>query len=180
MLRIESKNCPAAVEVGHVISFQRAVLEVALHGVQLRHGIGNRRTCGEDHTASAGQLVHIPAFQEHVCGLLRFAGGKAGDVAHLRHEEPVLESVGFIHKQPVHAQLFESNHVVLALLGLQLPQATFQLFLRPFQLLDGELFSAGRFQFLDAVCDFVDMLLYQPSSEVRGNFRKPFPKHVTY
>lgn len=44
----------------------------------------------------------------------------------------------FIDKEPVHAKLFKSNHIVLAALGLQFFQPSLQGFSGSFQLLDGK------------------------------------------
>lgn len=46
--------------------------------------------------------------------------------------------MAFVHKQPVNAQLFKGDHIVLARLVVQLFQAYFQRFLGLFHLLDGE------------------------------------------
>ena len=42
-----------AVKVRHMIALQRVVLQIALHGVQLRHTVGNRRTRGKHNAAPA-------------------------------------------------------------------------------------------------------------------------------
>ena len=158
-----------AIEVGHVVSPQGIILQIPLHGIKLGHGVGNGRTRGKHHTTPAGDFVHVPAFQKHIRGLLRFAGGKARHIAHFRQKEHVFVVVRFVHEQPVHTQLLESHNVVFFLLCLQFPQATFQLLLGALQLLDGKLFAAGHFQFLDAFGQFVDLILEQSLLSFHGN-----------
>lgn len=89
----------------HVLLFQRVVLQIPLHGVHFRHGIADRGAGGEYYAASGGQLVHVPAFQEHIRGLLRLRGGKAGYIAHFCGEKQILVPVRFVHKKPIHTQL---------------------------------------------------------------------------
>ena len=80
---LSERRCPA-VKMRHAAALQSAVLQVPLHGVQLGHGVADRCTRGKDDATSAGQLVHVAAFQVHVAGLLRFGSGNPGHVAHLR------------------------------------------------------------------------------------------------
>ncbi len=59
-------------------------------------------------------LVEIPAFQEHVAGLLRVGSGETSHVAHFRVEKQIFVVVRFIHEQTVHAELLESDDIILA------------------------------------------------------------------
>ena len=69
------------------IALERAVLQVTLHGVHLRHAVGDRGPRGKDDALAAGKLIHIAAFGEHVGGLLRIRGGKPRHIAHLGEKE---------------------------------------------------------------------------------------------
>ena len=75
------------VEVRESIALERAVLQVTLHGVHLRHAVGDRGPRGKDDALAAGKLIHIAAFGEHVGGLLRVRGGKPRHIAHLGEKE---------------------------------------------------------------------------------------------
>ena len=63
------------------------MLEIAHHGVQLRHGVGDRRAGCKHNALIAGNLINIPAFQEHIRRLLRVGGGKSSNIAHFCVEE---------------------------------------------------------------------------------------------
>ena len=75
--------------------------------------------------------------------------------------------MAFVHKQPVNAQLFKGDHIVLARLVVQLFQAYFQRFFGLFHLLDGEVCPGFVLSIRDCHCDIVNLALD------RGNL--PFP-----
>ena len=77
-----AKGGRPAIEVRHAAALQSAVLQIALHRIQLRHGVAHGRACGEDDAAPAGQLVHVAALHVHVAGFLRLGGRNARHVAH--------------------------------------------------------------------------------------------------
>ena len=52
--------CPA-IEVSHTHLLQPVMLQIALDGVKLCHGVGNRGAGGKYHAAPAGQLIHVAA-----------------------------------------------------------------------------------------------------------------------
>ena len=136
------------------------MLEIAHHGIQLRHGVGHGSTRGKHDAAAAGQLVHIAALEIHVAGLLRVRGGEARHVAHLRVQKKVLVVMRLVHIQPVHAELLDN--IVLARGGSELLQLGFQLLFHALQLLDGEPLGMGGSELLNARFDLVDLLLKQP------------------
>ncbi len=103
-----------AVEVRQPLLHQQIMLQIAHHGKQLRHAVADRRPGGKHHAPAAGQLVQIAAFHQHVRGLLRFGGGKAGHVPHFGGQKQILVVLRFIHIQPVYAQLLKGYHIVLA------------------------------------------------------------------
>ena len=67
--------CPA-IEVAHTHLLQPVMLQIALDGIKLCHGVGNRGAGGKHHAAPAGQLIHVAALGEHIRGFLRIGGGK--------------------------------------------------------------------------------------------------------
>ena len=133
-----------AVEVAHSHLLEPVVLQVAVDGVHLRHGVGDRGAGRKDHAAVVCQLVQITALVEQVRGFLRVGGGQARDVSHLRVEEQVFVIVAFINKEPVYTQLFKGYDVILLFGALELLQLGLQAFLRLFELLDGEPVAARR------------------------------------
>ena len=78
-----TKSGRPAVEVGHVHFFQMGILQIPLHGVEFRHTVADRRTCGKDHAPIPGEFIHVAALAEHIAGFLRIRCGKTGDIAHL-------------------------------------------------------------------------------------------------
>ena len=54
------------IKMRHAFLLQCAVLQVALHGVQLRHAVADGRTRCKHNALAAGDFVHVSAFQEHI------------------------------------------------------------------------------------------------------------------
>ena len=71
------------VKVVEPLALQRSLLEIPLHGIELRHGVGDRGAGGEHHALASGDLIQVAAFQEHITGFLGVAGGQARHIAHL-------------------------------------------------------------------------------------------------
>ena len=106
-------RCPA-VKMGHVQFLQAVILEVPLHGVKLSHTVRHRSTGGKDNAPASGNLIHVATLGEHITGLLwASAGGEARHIPHFGVKKQVLVVVCLVHKQPIHAQLLESHHIVL-------------------------------------------------------------------
>ena len=135
------------------------MLEVSLHGEQLRHGVADGRARGEYHAPVAGQLGDVAALHVHIAGLLRLDGVDAGDIAHLCYTGEVFVAVRLVHIEHIHAQFLEGDNGVLVFVAVQLLQPRFQRLLRAFHLLDGKAFAAGVFQLLDAIHDLLDLCL---------------------
>ncbi len=70
--------------------------------------------------------------------------------------------MGLVHEQPVHAQLLECHHIVLAALGLQLFQPGFQRFAGTLQLLDGKTLAAAGLYLCNPLGDLVDLFIEKP------------------
>ena len=83
--------------------------KMPLHGVQLRHGVGYRRTRSENHAPASGEFVHVPALGKHIAGLLGIRSGKASHILHFRIEEQVLVGMCLIHEQSVNAQFLKRS-----------------------------------------------------------------------
>jgi len=142
--------------------FQRSILQIALHRIQLGHGIGHGRARRENNAASTRQFIHISAFQKHIGRFLRFAGRNSRHIAHFGRQKAVFERVRLIHKEPVHAQLLKGHDVILFLVGFQLFQPCFQRFARRFHALDGKTLAILPLHLLDAHRDLVNLLAQQP------------------
>ena len=54
------------IKMRHAFLLQCAVLQIALHSVQLGHAVADRRTRCKHNALAAGDFVHISAFQEHI------------------------------------------------------------------------------------------------------------------
>ena len=149
--------------MGKPQALQLAVLQVALHGVELRHRVGHRRARGEHRAASAGLLVEDAALHEQVGRLHGLALGDAADVSHLGVEEQVLVVVGLVHEDPVDAELLEREHVVLVGLVSELGESHVQALLRDLHLLHAEPFAVLRLDLGYAVGELGDLALYERS-----------------
>ena len=145
------------------------MLQIAHHGKQLRHAVADRRARGKHHAPAAGQFVQIAAFHQHVRGLLRFGGGKAGHVPHFGGQKQILVVLRLIHIQPVYAQLLKGNHIVLAFRIVEPVQLCFELTASSFHLLNGKTLGPGGFQLGNALLDFVDLFFQQPFLPLLGH-----------
>ena len=56
-----SKTACPAVKMPHTHLLQAVMLQIALDGVKLCHGVGNRGAGGKHHAAPTGQLIHVAA-----------------------------------------------------------------------------------------------------------------------
>ena len=63
--RFAERRSPC-VKMNQAHLFQRSILQISLHRIQLRHGIGHWRARRENNTASTRQFIHISAFQKHI------------------------------------------------------------------------------------------------------------------
>ena len=143
-----------AVKVRHAQLLKPVILKIPLHGVKLRHTVGNRRAGGKDNAPAARDLIHIAALGKHIAGFLRVRSREARHIPHLGIEEQVFVVVRLVHKEPVHAELFKSYHIILAAFCLQLFQPGLQGFLGPLQLFHREAFPAAGLHLGDALGDF--------------------------
>ena len=82
--------------------------------------------------------------------------GYARHIAHFGKHRKVLECVGFVHHQAVHAKLFKGHHIILTGLVVELIQLFLQLLAHTLHLLDGEILGAFLFQ----LCHLVDHIVY--------------------
>ena len=124
-------------------------MQIAHDRIELDHAVGDRGPRGEGNALSAGQFVQILTLHEHVAGLLRVRLGDACDVAHLRIEKQILVKMAFIHKKPVHAQLFEGHYIILPCLVIEFGQPRFQHAAGLFHLFNGIALAALVFGLID-------------------------------
>ena len=155
--------------MAHTHLLQPVMLQIALDGIKLCHGVGNRGAGGKHHAAPAGQLIHVAALGEHIRGFLRIGGRKPCHVAHLRIEEKIFIIVRLVHKHPVYAKLFKVNHIILAVAGLQLFQPRLQPLFRALQALDGEAVAACELGILNTIGDFLNLLVKEPFLPLRAD-----------
>ena len=101
-LRLPKGGGPA-VKVRKPLALNGVVLEVAHHGVKLRHAVADGCAGGEHDALVISDLVDIPAFQQHIRGFLCVSGRESGHISHLGIEEQIFEAVRFVHIEPVHA-----------------------------------------------------------------------------
>lgn len=160
-LRFTESRCPT-VKVRQPLVPNQVMLKVSHHGIKLGHAVGYGRSGGEHYAFAVRDLIDVPALEQHIRGFLRVRGGQPGHIAHLGIKEQVFEAVRFIHKQPIHAQLLEGDHVIFAHRILKLFQPRRQSLSGLFHLLDGESLSTAFFQFRNALLDLVDLFFEQP------------------
>ena len=116
-----------------------------------------------------GDLVDIPALEQHIRGLLGIGGGKPRHIPHFCVKEQILKTVRLVHIEPVYAELFKGHNVVLAGGVVELLQLGLQIFLGTLQLLDGKVFGAAGLELRDAVLDLPDLLLQEPFLPLSGH-----------
>ena len=75
--------------------------------------------------------------------------------------------VRLVHKHPVYAELFKVNHIILAVAGLQLFQPRLQPLFRALQALDGKAVAACELGILNAIGDFLNLLMKEPLLPLR-------------
>ena len=106
------------------------VLKVSHHGVELRHAVADGGSGSEDHALAVGDLVDIPAFEQHIRGFLRVGSGKSRHVPHFCIEEKVFVMMRLVHIQAVYAELLKGDDIILAGAVLKLFEFCFQSALR--------------------------------------------------
>ena len=114
-----AKRGRPGIEMVHLEGLERGHLEIPLHREHLRHAVGDGRAGGKDHPGAGVHALDVEHLQEHVERALRGGLRQPGDAGHLGDVEQVLEIVGLVHEQPVHAQFLEGEAVVLLLGGGQ-------------------------------------------------------------
>ena len=61
-----------AIKVRQPLFLELVVLEIALHRVQLGHGVRHRCAGGENNAFPVCDFIHVAALGKHIGGLLRF------------------------------------------------------------------------------------------------------------
>ena len=140
---------------------QHVGLEVALHDVQLYHGVHDRGSGGEYDTATAVETLQVAGFGIEIKGSLRPLGtAQTGYVGHLGDVFEVFEVVRLVHKEGVNAQHLEIDVALVLGLGRQLLQPLLQLCLFLLHLLDGQPLAVPALGSLlcNGLDDLVDLL----------------------
>ena len=94
--------------------FQVVVIQIALHGIHLGHGVADRRAGRKHHIAATGRFAHDAGFHVEVSRLL--AAGRAAqacNVAHAGAVSQVLELVGLVQEQRIDPQVIPVQAIVL-------------------------------------------------------------------
>ena len=156
------EGCRPGVEVGHSFLLQSAVLKVSHHGIKLGHAVADRRPRRKNHAAPAGQFVHVLAFHKHIRTALGFRCGKTGHIPHFCVEEQIFVRLRFIHKEPIHAQLFKGHHIVFLGGIVQFLQPGLQRLSCLFHLFDGKGLSPAVFHLSQGIFDLIDLPLQEP------------------
>ena len=146
-------GCPG-VKVKQLFLLQQRILQILLHGIHLNHCVGDRCACGENNAPTPGQLVQIAALHIEVAGLLRFGLADTAHIPHFRKCGEVFVIMGLVYKQPVNAEFFKCNHIILPALVVQLFQFGVNGFLGAFHLFAGKIVPVALFQFTDTFEDF--------------------------
>ena len=142
-----------------IFLFQRPVLKILLHRVQLHHAVtdwsARRKYC----SSATSNLVQITDFHIQVTGFHCLRLTDTAHIPHLRKCGKVFIVMCLVHKQSISTQFFKGNKVIFSALVVQLIQLCLHCFLRAFQLLDRETISVLFFQFSDTIYDFMVLLL---------------------
>ena len=142
-----------------IFLFQRSILKILLHCIQLYHAIADWSTRCKHCTSAACYLVQIANFHIQVTGFQSLRLTDTAHIPHLRKCGKVFIVMCLVHKQSISTQFFKGNKVIFSALVVQLIQLCLHCFLRAFQLLDRETISVLFFQFSNTIYDFMVLLL---------------------
>ena len=109
-------GCPG-VKLLQTQFLQPVGLQVAHHGVDLRHGVGDRCRRGKHHPAlgMAMELHGVARLQEQVERAFRAGHGQTCHTGHLGEPVEVLVQMGLVNEQAVDAQQLPGQQIVLFL-----------------------------------------------------------------
>ena len=153
--------------MAHPTVHQHIKLQVAHHGIQLHHTVRDRRTRGKSDPFSAGQLVHVAAFPEHITGLLRFCLVDTCYIPHFCVHKEVFVVMCLVHKKPVNTQFLKGDGIIL-LLVVQLFQLRLQIELCFLHLFDAPLIAVFQLGLPDSGHNFVNLILNHRFLPLRG------------
>ena len=91
-------------------------------GVELDHGVADRRAGGEGDAVAGVALAEVAGFHEQIEGALAAAGLDAGDALHLGRRLQILEEMRLVDEDVIDAQLVEYQPIVLLVFGQQVFQ----------------------------------------------------------
>ena len=150
---------------------QQIRLQILLHDVHLAHGVHNRRSGSKYDATAAVQLLQIANLGVKVkrsLGAVLVA--QTRNIGHGGGVEQILEVVGLVHEDAVHAQLLKVDvSFVLGAVG-QLLDLGLQRFALLFQVLNGKaLTTLLSLSFFNGPDHALDLLLVQFPCKVIGN-----------
>ena len=169
-----SEGARPGVKVDQIITPQRAILQILLHRVHLYHAVADWGACGKHNTASSGQLVQIAAFHIEIRAFLCLGLADTTDVPHFRKCGKVFVVVRLVNEQPVYAELFKGNDVILSGLVVELIELLLYGLLGALQLLDGEVVASVLFELSNTFHHLVHLLFQKHSLPLQrhGDFFK--------
>ena len=142
-----------------IISLQRVVLEVLLHGIHLHHGVGDGGAGGEHYASAPGQLIQIAALHVEIAGFLRLRLTDAAHISHFCVCGQIFVIVRLVYKETINAEFFKRHHIILAALVVEFVQFGLQALFGAFHLLDGEVVPIAPLQVADAVQNLPQLFL---------------------
>ena len=138
--------------------------EIPLHGINFRHGIGDRCPRGKDQTLVPRDLIDVLCLHVEIPCLLHMIGRPDTCNAGMPcHDLKILELMRLIDDELVNAQLLERNHIVhaLAVRLLEFPEPCRLIVDELRDVADGEVIRryTARTQGKKPVLEFVDVTL---------------------
>ena len=124
------------VELRHTRHIQCLGVEVALHGVEFRHGIGDWCPRGKHHALFLVPLPQPARLDVHVRCTVACAVRQTSHTGHLGDKAEVFVQIGFVHEDAVNAHFFKADGLVLLLAFGAVFDLLGQTFLRGFQHFD--------------------------------------------
>ena len=155
-----AENGSPVVKVADIHIVQRLLLEEVLPHKQFGYGIADRRSCGENHTASIMKLLQIAALHLHIERFLRVGiRVHAGNVVHLGENGEVLVVMRFVHKKKITPEFLECDEIVFLECGAHFLDFLLDLLALALQSLDRETLALICFRRLYRTGDFGQLLI---------------------
>ena len=160
---------------------QQIRLQILLHDVHFAHGVHNRCCSGEHDTTAAVQLLQVAYLGVKVkSSLAAVLIAQTSNIGHGSGVEQILEVVGLVHEDTVHAQLFKINVPLILGAVRQFFNLGLQGFALLFQVLNRKALAALFFLcFLNGPDHAVNLLLVKLPGEICRH-RQSFKLLIAY